>query len=185
MSEKVDISWDVFISYASEDRADVAEPLAQGLGAEGLEVWYDQSELKLGDSLRERIDDGLARCRFGVVILSESFFCKHFPRRELQGLTQREVNGRKVVLPVWHGLTAERVRQFSPPLGDKLAADTVNGIPSVVQRIVSVVRGESEQLAEPAGDCPILFASSGRSAFRQALDEFSPPGSLRDILNDW
>lgn len=46
--------WDVFISYASEDRDAVAAPLAQSLEELGLRVWFDRSELKVGDS-RERI----------------------------------------------------------------------------------------------------------------------------------
>ena len=71
---------DVFVYYASEDREAVVGPLAAMLSELGLRVWYDQMELRVGDSLRRKIDDGLTRCRFGVVILSESFFGKHYPR---------------------------------------------------------------------------------------------------------
>ena len=46
------MEWDVFISYASEDRAAVATPLAVGLRDAGVSVWLDENELKLGDSLR-------------------------------------------------------------------------------------------------------------------------------------
>src|SRR5690349_10267001 len=113
--------WDAFISYASEDREAVARPLAQLLGHLGLRIWYDENELKVGDSLRQRIDDGLSRSRFGVVVLSTSFFGKHYPERELNGLAQREIEGRKVILPIWHGVDAEAVRRFSPPLADRIA----------------------------------------------------------------
>jgi len=41
--------FDVFISHASEDKDDIVRPLANALQAAGLEVWYDEFELKIGD----------------------------------------------------------------------------------------------------------------------------------------
>jgi hypothetical protein len=51
-----DKDWDVFISHASEDKHKVALPLADALRRAGVRVWLDQHELKLGDSLSEKID---------------------------------------------------------------------------------------------------------------------------------
>lgn len=72
------LKYDVFISHASEDKSDVARPLAALLINAGLTVWIDEAELTLGDSLRRNIDLGLASSRFGVVILSTSFFSVWF-----------------------------------------------------------------------------------------------------------
>jgi hypothetical protein len=72
--------------HASEDKIPVAQPLANALAALGLHVWIDESEIRLGDSLRSKIDTGLARSRFGVVILSENFFSKDWPKLELNGI---------------------------------------------------------------------------------------------------
>lgn len=69
-----DKEYDVFICRAGEDKDDVVRPLAHALRALDLEVWYDEFVLKLGDSLRRKIDKGLIACRFGVVVLSPSFF---------------------------------------------------------------------------------------------------------------
>src|SRR5262245_53147182 len=96
--------WDAFISYASEDRAELALPIAKSLESSGLAVWFDQFQLEVGDSLSRTIDAGLAASRFGIVILSKAFFQKEWPRRELDGLMSRESNGQKVVLPIWHDL---------------------------------------------------------------------------------
>ena len=68
--------FDVFISHATEDKEEVARPLARALDAEGLRVWYDEFELRIGDSLRRKIDTGVARSRFGVVIISPSLLCQ-------------------------------------------------------------------------------------------------------------
>lgn len=134
--------WDAFISYASEDRESVAKPLAELLTQLGLRVWYDQSELKIGDSLRQRVDEGLARCRYGIVILSEPFFGKHYPERELNGLAQREIDGRKVILPVWNGIDAVRLRQYSPPLADRIAVTWETGIYDAAFALLRVIRPE-------------------------------------------
>jgi hypothetical protein len=53
--------WDVFISYASEDRQSLVKPLADLLAGMGVRAWWDQFELKVGDSLIEKITLGLSR----------------------------------------------------------------------------------------------------------------------------
>ncbi|WP_380169628.1 DUF1883 domain-containing protein [Jannaschia sp. R86511] len=78
--------WDVFISHASEDKSAVARPLRDALVAHGVKVWFDAFELGIGDSLRRKIDQGLARSTFGVVILSSAFFAKDWPQYELDGI---------------------------------------------------------------------------------------------------
>lgn len=128
---------DVFISHATEDKDAIARPLAEALRAKGFEVWYDEYSLRLGDGLREAIDRGLAQSRYGVVILSQSFFKKPWARRELDGLVARETGeGGKRILPIWHGVDATQVREFSPTLADRLAIRTDQGLDVVVASIV-------------------------------------------------
>ena len=66
-------SHDVFISHASEDKEDIVRPLANALMSKNLDVWYDEFTLRIGDSLRQKIDKGLANSRVGLVVLSPSF----------------------------------------------------------------------------------------------------------------
>jgi TIR domain-containing protein len=132
-------SWEVFISHASEDKEAIARPLAEVLEARGLAVWYDEFSLKLGDSLRGSIDRGLARSRYGVVILSPRFFEKHWPQQELNGLATREVGGEKVILPIWHNIAFEEVRQSSPTLADRVAISTDEGLDRVVQSVLDAM----------------------------------------------
>ena len=77
------MEYDVFISHASDDKVDIARPLAECLQRKGLRVWFDDFELTLGDSLRRCIDRGLTISSFGVVILSPAFFSKEWPKKEL------------------------------------------------------------------------------------------------------
>jgi hypothetical protein len=135
--------WDVFISHAHEDKDTVVRPLAHRLISRGLRVWIDEHTLMLGDSLRTKIDEGLAHSRYGIVILSPSFFAKHWPQRELDGLIAREGTDSKVVLPVWHDVTQDYVRARSPLLAGRVAAHTERGIEYVAQEILRVVRHSS------------------------------------------
>ena len=113
---------ELFISHASEDKDPFVRALANALMSFGVRVWYDEFELKLGDSLSRSIDEGLSRTAFGLVVLSKSFFAKRWTEYELRGLTAREVAAEgKVILPVWLGVTKEDVLKFSPPLADKYA----------------------------------------------------------------
>jgi hypothetical protein len=113
--------WDVFISYASEDRQALVEPLVSLLAGMGLSVWWDQFELTAGDSLIEKITLGLSRSRYGVVVLSHDFLDKPWPQYELQGLTARDIVGDKVVLPIWYDIGFDDVLRVNPPLAQKKA----------------------------------------------------------------
>jgi len=116
--------FDVFISHASEDKKEVAKPLAELLIEKGVNVWLDDFELTIGDSLRRKIDHGLSNSRYGIVILSESFFKKEWPQKELDGLVAKELEGEKVILPIWHKVSKNEVLKFSPILADRKAMNT-------------------------------------------------------------
>lgn len=116
--------YDFFISHASEDKEDIVRNLAEALRESGFQVWYDEFELKIGDSLRKKIDLGLINSKFGIVIISPSFVRKNWTEYELNGMVAREMNGHKVILPIWHKITKDEVLKFSPTLADKMALNT-------------------------------------------------------------
>ena len=101
-----------------------------------MSVWLDENEVQLGDSLRRKIDQGLAESRFGVLILSKAFFAKDWPQRELNVLASMESLDRKVILPIWHGVSHDNVAAYSPMLADKLAISTDNGLEKVAEAVL-------------------------------------------------
>lgn len=132
--------YDVFISHASEDKDEVARPLADALSSKGLRVWYDEYELKIGDSLRRKIDRGLACSRFGIVVISRDFIKKGWTNYELDGLVTRVVSGEQVLLPIWHNITKAEVVNFAPSLADKLARNTaVDTIEDIADEIADLI----------------------------------------------
>lgn len=116
--------YDVFISHASEDKENFVRRLATKLINKGLRVWYDELSLSVGDSLRKSIDAGLTKSQYGLVVLSSAFFSKNWTQYELNGLVSREMEGTKVILPIWHKVTKDEVLSFSPSLVDKVALNS-------------------------------------------------------------
>jgi len=135
---------DIFISHAFEDKDSIARPLYNELIRRGVRVWFDEATLELGDSLRRKIDEGLSRCRFGVVILSPSFLAKDWTQRELDGLVARETaSGEKAILPIWHQLDGKTLAKYSPILADKLAAKSSDGVSAAADKIVRVLANKA------------------------------------------
>jgi len=136
-----DKEYDVFISHASEDKDEVVRPLAHALQNGGLSVWFDEFELKIGDSLRRKIDSGLARSRFGIVVFSKVFLSKGWTNYELDGIVTKSVGGEQVLLPIWHNITKKEILDFSPSLADKVARSTsTHTVEEIADEIISLIR---------------------------------------------
>lgn len=132
------LSYDVFISHASEDKRDVAEPIAKKLRERGLRVWLDTQVLGLGDKFPPKINEGLRLSRYGVAILSKEYFAKRWPTEELEALLARE-HDNTVVLPVLHGLSHDDLRKLHPIVANKVSVSTHKGIDVVVDQIAAAV----------------------------------------------
>ena len=132
--------YDFFISHAWEDKEAVAKPLAAMI-QKGAKVWLDKYQMTVGDSLRQSIDDGLAHSRYGIVILSETYFKKFWTGKELNGLFAKQEDGEKVILPVWHNISKDKVKEYSPILADMLALKTADfTIDELAEQFVSLIR---------------------------------------------
>ena len=133
--------YDIFISHASEDKDAIVRPLALALKSNGLSVWYDEFELKIGDSLRRKIDAGMAKSNFGIVIISRDFIKKGWTNYELDGIMIRAISGEQILLPVWHNITKQEVMDYSPSLADKVARNTaINTIDEIAEEITSLIK---------------------------------------------
>ena len=131
---------DFFISHASEDKDGFVRDLAKALLSKGASVWYDEISLEVGDSLRRSIDIGLANSQFGIVVLSESFFHKEWPAKELDGLFALENQGNKRILPIWHKVSRDEVACYSPMLADKVAFNTsVSSANEIADKLLGLI----------------------------------------------
>jgi hypothetical protein len=123
------LTYDAFISYSPEDKKSVARPLAFNLAKRGYRVWFDEFELKPGDSIRRSVDSGLTNSRKAIVIIGRTFFEREWAQYEVNGLLQLEIaEAQPRILPVWHGITRNDLLKISPSLADKVACNTADGI---------------------------------------------------------
>ena len=107
---------DTFICHASEDKEFMARPLHKALSELGVYAWLDESEIRLGQSIRQKIDEGLANCGSATVILSRPFFMKNWTQYEMDGIVGRKMQGEILLFPIQHGITIAEIRNYSPSL---------------------------------------------------------------------
>lgn len=144
------MQYDVFISYASEDKEGFVRQLANALTDQQLRVWYDEFSLSVGDSIRRSIEIGLSQSRFGIVVLSQSFFAKRWTTWELEALLGRHLHeGGGVVLPLWHGVEHDEVAAYSSSLAEIKAIQTTMGVDKVVTRLMRVIQPQQIVLRLP------------------------------------
>lgn len=123
-------TWDVFISHASEDK-EYVDQLHRTFLAAGIRVWVDKGVLRWGDRLRSRIDDGLKRSQYVIVVLSKAFLgIKKWTEYELDSAFALETVKEERILPLWHGITHDDLVEYSPGLSNRLALDSSKQSPT-------------------------------------------------------
>ena len=113
---------DVFLCHASEDKRLVVSPLVTAFDQADITYWYDKAEIKWGDSITEKVNEGLQISQYVIVILSKSFVSKNWPQRELNAALNLEASSGEVrVLPLIVGNQQEQddILAAYPLLNDK------------------------------------------------------------------
>jgi EAL domain-containing protein (putative c-di-GMP-specific phosphodiesterase class I) len=113
---------DLFICHASEDKNEVVRPLYKHLSSVGFNIWYDEAEIKWGDSITQKVNWGLIHSRYVIVVISQSFLKKNWPNREFNSvLNQESSTGEVRVLPliVEHEANSVSPQSAYPLLSDK------------------------------------------------------------------
>lgn len=145
--------WSTFICHVTADKKGFVTPLGKELQKFGVNVWLDEFILKVGDSLRQKIDEGLSKSRYGVVVFSPSFFQKRWPQAELDGLIAREMEGkRKVILPIRHQIRMSDLVEKVPLLAGKFVLDSSEGVAAIARKLVEVLRPEALKLDQSQAD---------------------------------
>jgi hypothetical protein len=114
-------SFDLFLSHASEDKEQLARPLCSKLRELGYVVWLDESQIEAGDQLVQSLDSGIHTSRCGLIVLSQAFMRKKWTRYEVDQLLEASRNSGKKLFFLWHGVSEDEVRAWSPELADRVA----------------------------------------------------------------
>ena len=115
---------DVFICHASEDKPGVVVPLVDAFEKANISYWYDKAEIKWGDSITKKVNEGLRISHFVIVVISKAFLSKNFPQTELYSTLTREISSGEVkILPLIVKYNDEEKREILESLSlmqDKL-----------------------------------------------------------------
>ena len=131
-----------FISHDSRDKDDLVRPLANELRLMLCPVWYDEFSLIAGSSLRESLDRGLRESSKCIVILSPNFIDNPgWTIGEFNAIVGRHFKeGRNILLPVWHGVSAADVANYSPMVADIYALNSSMGIEPLATELLRLVK---------------------------------------------
>lgn len=120
--------YDVFVSHANANKQSFVDSLYEELNRLRIKIWYDSTEIDWGDGLKEKIQEGLLKCRFGIVILSPEFIERKWTNQELEELlTRQNESHEKVILPLLYNLTIEQMKTRYPVLENIKARTIENG----------------------------------------------------------
>ena len=90
----------IFLSHNHNDR-DFARQLRDRLRSHGIDIWLDEAEMHVGDSLISKIEGAIRDCEYLGVVLSPSSVSSNWVRREVNIALTQEIQGRRVkVLPL-------------------------------------------------------------------------------------
>jgi len=113
---------DIFICHASEDKDEIVRPMVESFNQSNISCWYDEAEIKWGDSITQKVNEGLSLSRFVIVVFSSSFIEKNWPHKELNAALNLEASSGEVkVLPLIVGSEQEQMQILAkyPLLNDK------------------------------------------------------------------
>lgn len=133
-------AYDVFVSHANANKGEFVNALEMALQRLGISIWYDANKIDWGDNWKLQIKNGLAKCRFGIVVISPEFLGREWTDKELNELLQRQDStGQKVVLPLLYNITVEKMKEQYPQLTD-FQARVVSPTDSVEDVVIDFAR---------------------------------------------
>lgn len=134
-----------FISHDSRDKDSLVRELALELSKLMCPVWYDEYSLKVGDSLRGSIEQGLKETKKCIVILSPNYLSNEgWGKAEFDSVFTREILEKSnVILPVWHNVGVKEVYEYSPRLADKVGLKSSLGASELARKLSNVIKQQS------------------------------------------
>jgi hypothetical protein len=132
----------VYLAHASEDHTTLAKPLAERLMANGVDVWLDEWEIHAGDSLRRKMEEGLANCTHFVVILTPNSLHKPWVETEIDAGFVRAVGGESHFIGLRAGVG---VSELSPFLRSLRCPEIRLGETTDVDSLIADIHGVSRK----------------------------------------
>lgn len=153
-----------FLSYAFEDRT-LAKRIAEALQGNGIETWWAEWEIRAGDSLRQKIDEGLTGCTHFLVLLTPTSVGKPWVNQEMDAGLVRKLNAQAKFIALRSNLPATAL----PPLLSGMLSPSLDNFNDDIRQVVSDIHGLTRR--PPLGAAPVkpLAVSTGYSSAATAV----------------
>lgn len=125
-----------FLSHSSADKAFIRQ-LAADLTANGISVWLDEQRIRVGDSIPEKIAQGLAESDYFLIGMSQKSSESAWVQKELNNALMSEVQRRKVhIMPLKLDDTP-----MPPIIADKRYADFSKSYKAGLEELLTALKG--------------------------------------------
>jgi hypothetical protein len=131
---------DIFLCHSSEDKEEVVKPIFEACNQAEISCWYDEAEIKWGDSITQKVNEGLRISQYVIVVFSTAFIEKNWPKRELNSVLNLEAStGEVKVLPLLVGTEQEKSAILAgfPLLNDKRYLPWDGDLRKIVEALLS------------------------------------------------
>ncbi len=140
-----------FLSFGWEDR-ELAKAIAEALQANGVDTWWAEWEIRAGDSLRQKIDEGLSNCTVFLVLLTPGSIKKPWVNQEIDAGLIRKIEERARFIPVRKNLPTNAM----PPLLRGMLSPELKDFEKDIRQLIADIHGVSRKPAlgpaPPAAD---------------------------------
>jgi hypothetical protein len=155
----------VYLAHAFEDHETLAKPLAKSLMANGIEVWFDEWEIRAGDSLRRKMEEGLAKCTHFVVLLTPNSLHQPWVETEIDAGFVRSVGGESRFIGLRAGIGVDDLSPFLRTLRcPEVRLDQASEVEGLIAEIHGVSRkpqrGEAPRYVKTLPDGLKAWSSS-------------------------
>lgn len=105
----------IFISFSGTAREKFAIKFLNFYKQYGLNCWYDQHELFLGDELKKTITQkGIETANYSILIINKTYLSRNWPCQEAIKLyEQLEIKRDSVIFPILLDITKEDVKNYT------------------------------------------------------------------------
>jgi hypothetical protein len=136
-----DKKYDIFISFASEERELIVLPLVSALRDSGISVWYDEDNIETADALIDKIRNGIDRSQCVLAVISPDYIKKKWTLREFREIIAIWRTCNILFIPLIHGISIEKIAEFSEALSNfKCQEVSSNNISDVVESVKSYLQ---------------------------------------------
>lgn len=157
----------VFLSYASED-TELAERIAKALQDNGIDTWWSYWSIKSGDSIRQKIDEGLDDCTHFIVLCTPVSIKKEWVNTEIDSGFIKKMERKCRFIPIRWQLSASKLPLSLKPLYSPEIRE--QEFDKFISQLINDIHGVSRQ--PPLGKAPSVVEDA------KAFDSVYSPAAL-------